>query len=187
MPHFRAARPLPRRRILCVAVLLAAAAACDRDGADDPLPEPEPPVTERPNVDERLLPFFDRYEAEAARRGIAVDLSAIQLTAEIAEIDEGGVAGSCTFNPRAPNRLVVDEGLWDGSADNDLFREYVVFHELGHCERLRDHREARDPDDRCVSVMASGTGGCRAVYTPSNRGVLLDELFDEAFYNDRGE
>ena len=177
----------PRARpALAYAALLAIAAAttagsCERDVIE---PEPVPEPTERANVDERLLPFFDRYEAEAARRGITVDLSAFQLEGFIHEIAEGGVAGECTYDPNAPNTLVVDEELWDGPNTTDLLREYVVFHELGHCERLRMHREDRDPDNVCVSVMASGTSGCNVRYNPSNREILLDELFDLRFYED---
>ena len=186
----RAPRPsIARVGLACALALATAAASCDRDAIDEPLPEPPaPPATERDNVDARLLPYFDRYEAEAARRGIAVDLTAVQLTAHVVEIDEDGVAGECTYDPSAPNRLVVDEALWDqtdgGTPEDDLLREYVVFHELGHCERLRAHREDRNPEGRCVSLMASGVGDCRPSYGASNRDLLLDELFDETFYGD---
>lgn len=178
-----------RRPALAYAALLAVAIAtgagsCERDVIDPmPTPEPEPP-TKRANVDERLLEYFDRYEAEAELRGITVDLSAFQLTGYIREIEEDGVAGECTYDPNAPNRLVVDEELWYGENTSDLLKEYVVFHELGHCERLRGHREDENRDGRCVSLMASGTGGCRAVYSSLNREEILDELFNLDFYED---
>ena len=180
------ASSLVRLGLACAVALATTAASCERDAIEEPAPQA--PLTPRDNVDARLLPYFDRYEAEAERRGITVDLTAVQLSAEILELDEDGVAGECTYDPQAPNHLVVDEGLWAqtaGGTDADEFlREYVVFHELGHCERIRRHREDQSPDGRCVSIMASGVGGCRPVYGETNREVLLDELFDEAFYGD---
>ena len=175
---------------LAYAALLAVATAtgagsCERDAAE-PVPEPAPP-TERAHVDERLLVYFDRYEAEAEARGIVVDLSAFQLTASIDSMfvgDNADAVGVCVFDPDAPNRLRVNAETWDNPRVPDELREYIVFHELGHCERLRKHREDKDPDDVCVSVMASGTGACRPVYSAANREQLLDELFDETFYGD---
>ena len=67
---------------------------------------------------------------------------------------------------------------------SERFREYIVFHELGHCERLRAHREDADEEGICVSIMASGTGECSDSYTAATREELLDELFDEQFYGE---
>ncbi len=135
-------------------------------------------------VDLRLQPYFDRYEAEAKRRGITVDLSERQLTAAIDTLGGDGVVGECRFNIQEPNDLVIDAVLWDNPNVGDLLREYIVFHELGHCERLRKHREDADANDVCLSVMASGVGGCRDVYTAASRTKLLDELFDLQYYRD---
>ena len=186
MPHPRARlRPALAYAALLAVGVAASAGSCERDVVE---PEPEPAPTSRDNVDARLLPFFDRYEAEAARRGVTVDLSGFQLTGTIDSFlgpDEAGAVGLCTYDPDAPNRLRVNAATWDAPRTTDLLREYIVFHELGHCERLRMHREDRDPDNVCVSVMASGTDGCLQRYNPGNREILLDELFDPAFYQDR--
>lgn len=183
LPHDARLRLVIQLAYALALATVFSAGSCERDA--EPAPEPEPPVvTTRDNVDEQLWTYFDRYEAEAERRGIAVDLGALQLTAAISEIVAEGVAGECTYDPAAPNRLVVDEGLWDSPTTSDQLREYVVFHELGHCERLRAHREDQDGDGVCVSLMASGTEECRPSYNDANREAVLDELFNEAFYGD---
>ncbi len=142
----------------------------------------EPPI--RLRVDQRLQPYFDRFEEEAKLRGITVDLSERQLTAAIDTLDEDGVVGTCTFNIQEPNELTVDARLWNNPNVGDLLKEYIVFHELGHCERIRKHREDADRSNVCLSIMASGVGGCRDVYTTATRSRLLDELFDLQYYGD---
>ena len=134
------------------------------------------------NVDLELQEYFQAYEKEAADRGITVDLSANDITGHIIDIDGDGVAGECQFNSDRPNNLTVDREVWD--AVGPRLREYIVFHELGHCERLRKHRETADSTGACISIMASGVGGCRERYNSLTREAHLDELFDEAFYGE---
>lgn len=145
--------------------------------------EPEQPATSSKaydNVDEILWPYFERYEIAANERGIDVDLS--QVHGFLVSIDDDGVAGDCSFDTRNPNRVRVDLETWNQVGDN--FKEYIVFHELGHCDRIRKHRETEDVNGICVSMMASGVGGCRENYNPTTREAHLDELFDEEFFGD---
>ncbi len=64
------------------------------------------------------------------------------------------------------------------------FREFVVFHELGHCDLGRDHRDEAFDNGVCVSIMRSGLGDCRDYYHPRTREGYLDELFDPAFWDE---
>lgn len=134
------------------------------------------------NVDLELQQYFKAYEDAAAERGILVDLSASDITGHIISIGGNGVAGECQYNSNEPNNLTVDRETWD--AVGPRLKEYIVFHELGHCERLRKHREVADSTGACISIMASGTGACRERYLPTTREAYLDELFDEAFYGE---
>lgn len=150
-------------------------------------PDDMPSVAEElparyPGVDEALWPYFAAYEEEGSLRGVSVDLSALDVSADLVDTLDSGVAGQCTFDPRRPNELVVDSTTF--GIVSERFREYIVFHELGHCERLRRHREVADAEGVCVSIMASGVGECRDNYTPASREALLDELFDESFYGE---
>ena len=115
------------------------------------------------------------FEDEAALRGIFIDLDHLDLSISIQEIERDNVAGLCHYNSNRPNEIIIDRSFWNSS--NDLFREMVVFHELGHCVLARGHRETQDQNGSCLSIMQSGTGTCILRYNQVNRDFYLDELF----------
>ena len=142
-------------------------------------PDVEPQAEEQvkfPNVDPELQPYFLRFEEEAAERGLVVDLTASGIVGLIEEIDEQHVAGQCSFSRRNPNRVTVDASFWNRGSD--LFREFIVFHELGHCFLFREHEESSFANGICTSIMRSGTGDCFDNYRFGTREVYVDELFD---------
>lgn len=130
-----------------------------------------------PGVDPDLWSYFSDFEAEAAIRGLNIDLVASRITGEIAEIEEEHVAGRCTYFNVRSNAVTIDQTFWDRSGV--LFREFVVFHELGHCFLGRGHEEGINANGTCISIMRSGVEDCRDNYRTSTRKVYLDELFDE--------
>ena len=154
--------------------------SCDTDDAPDEVPA----VIEGtfPGVDERLWPYVARFQQEASERDIIVDLVALGITGVIEIIDEENVAGICSFNSRASNHVMIDQEFWESAPD--LFKEFIVFHELGHCALLRDHREGADENGRCISMMRSGLEECRDNYSFVTRLTYLDELYDSTFAND---
>ncbi|WKN42873.1 hypothetical protein [Tunicatimonas pelagia] len=137
-----------------------------------------------PGVEEELWVYFDRFEEEAFNRGVSINLRAANITGQINEIDESRVLGQCSFGfGRAnPNRITIDETFWDRSGERG--REFVIFHELGHCFLNRAHREDTDRRGVCLSIMRSGTGTCRDSYSQFTRAQYLDELFNTEFTND---
>lgn len=136
---------------------------------------PTPVGTSYPNVDERLWPYYSQFEQEAAMRGLFIDLAEAEIEGQIAEIHEDGVAGQCAYSSAAPNLVTVDASFWDEA--NVLFREFIIYHELGHCILDRDHREDADGNGRCVSIMRSGLGNCQDAYGSGTREAYIDELF----------
>ncbi|MDX1683632.1 MAG: hypothetical protein R3275_00260 [Saprospiraceae bacterium] len=134
----------------------------------------EPEIT--PVADpETLEYYFEKFETEAAVRGIIIDLEEYDLEARIDEIELPNVAGTCHYSSQYPNRVTIDMDFWNTSSI--LSREMVVFHELGHCVLYRSHREDAWSNGRCVSIMQSGLGSCRLLYNLENRTGYLDELF----------
>lgn len=138
--------------------------------------EIEPEIVKFPGVDPQLKTYFQRFENEAASRGLQVDLTIEGITGVIEEIDESRVLGRCSFPRAQPNQVTVDRTFW--SRGSDLFREFVVFHELGHCYLFRPHLEDRLSNGACASIMRSGNGPCLDNYSQGTRQSYIDELFD---------
>lgn len=128
-----------------------------------------------PNVDPDLWSHYANFEDEAAIRGIKIDLNDLEVSAEIEEIRESGVAGMCQYGSAINNHVTIDQTFWNRASA--LSREMVVFHELGHCVLLRGHDESQNSNGLCLSIMRSGTGNCRDAYNQQNRKAYLDELF----------
>ncbi len=169
-----------------LAIILILLVGCAED--EDPVtaieeePEEQTPIQAYNNVDRELWIYYDRFEKEAAERGIQIDLRRERITGEISELHEDGVAGQCNYSSFFPNEIIVDKAFWDRA--NDRSREFVVFHELGHCSLGREHREASFSNGVCRSLMRSGTGNCIDNYRTSTRDTYLDELFDQRFFNE---
>lgn len=121
-----------------------------------------------------LQSYYASFEREAALRGYDVDLDDLDLVSTIEEIEEDGIAGTCHYNSQESNRITIDLTFWQNA--NQSTRELVVFHELGHCVLFRDHLEDENNQNTCLSIMNSGTSGCRVRYA-DNREYYLDELF----------
>ncbi len=128
-------------------------------------------------VEAPLQVYFDRFIDEAALRGLDVEYPTSQVDAHIGNITEPNVIGQCSRSESSQHAITIDQRYWRSA--NDLQREYLIFHELGHCVLGRDHTDDADTNDNCISIMSSGTGTCRVLYTLNNRSKLLDELFTE--------
>ncbi len=129
-----------------------------------------------PGVDPELREYFQRFEDEAAARGLPVDLTVSAITGTILKIDGEHVLGRCSFPRAQPNQVIIDQSFW--MLGTDLFREFVVFHELGHCYLFRPHLEDRLSNGACASIMRSGNGPCLDNYSQRTRRFYIDELLD---------
>lgn len=127
------------------------------------------------NFEQELRVHVENYLIEAEKRGIDVSDRISEVQGVINEINDDNVAGTCTWHSHSPNEIVIDESFWNNASS--LYREFVVFHELGHCVQDRGHREDQFTNGNCVSIMASGVGNCKTAYSTSTRDVYLDELF----------
>jgi len=157
--------------IISTVCLLLVFSSCQKDNIDV-VPEVQVQFS---NVDPELWSYYASFENEAAKRGFDYDLEAMQIVGIIQEISQENVAGSCKFGSHIHNEVTIDRSFWNRSSN--LFKEFVVFHELGHCVLLRDHDESTDGQGRCLSIMRSGTQNCRDSYSLSSRERFIDELF----------
>lgn len=165
------------KRCLVVFTLCCLFTACQKDAATtlSNIEEEEPAVKSFPNVDQALWPYFQEYENVARARGITINLNNTDITGVIQEIATENVAGTCSFGSHAPEHITIDAEFWRNA--NNFQKEFVVFHELGHCHLFRDHREDAFTNGTCVSLMRSGVEDCRDNYNAATRSRYLDELF----------
>ncbi|MEM1120764.1 MAG: hypothetical protein AAGJ18_09970 [Bacteroidota bacterium] len=133
-------------------------------------------IIETLHIDATLLPYFERFVAEGASRGVTVDLDEKRIEGFLINIEVADVAGQCTYNSTSTRRINIDIDYWNASTD--LEKEFVVFHELGHCYLERSHSDIQE-NRTCTSIMHSGTSGCRFQYTTFSRSAYLDELFEK--------
>lgn len=128
------------------------------------------------SVDDELRQYFDLFETEGNSRGWNIDLEAMSVSGYIETIDERNTVGQCQTSDMGNKRVVIDGTFWNRY---DFYeREFIVFHELGHCILGRDHDDSADSANRCKSIMSSGSGGCINNYSEKTRTDYLDELFD---------
>jgi hypothetical protein len=120
-----------------------------------------------------LQPYFDSFAAEAKARNRSVDLG--HISGNFAVLNENKVAAKCQSLASGNKNVLVDEVFWK-TADA-MTREMVVFHELGHCALSRPHTDAAKADGTCESMMQSGAGLCKMIYSTKTRSAYLDELF----------
>lgn len=143
--------------------LLFSLAACQTE-------EAKPSV----EINNDLLPYFERFESEALLRGVEAPITTL-VSGKFADI-EGDIVGQCEHYANSPNTILVDQQYWQKASD--LEKEYLLFHELGHCYLERSHLDSKDATGKCLSIMQSGQGNCRMNYNSSTRKEYLDELFD---------
>ncbi|GLR19787.1 hypothetical protein [Portibacter lacus] len=129
------------------------------------------------DVDPEIQPFFDLFEEEAALRGITVDLDAAGIGATIDFIRDNSTVGQCQNSDEGNRRVLVDKSFW---ADYDYYgKEFIIFHELGHCYLDRLHENSVLTGNICASIMQSGVSGCINAYGEETREEYLNELFGQ--------
>lgn len=152
--------------MLCFVCLFAAEGlqSCQQEEGLQPLVE----------IDEQLRPYFERFENEAAARGVDA-IATAETSGKLEAIDGENTVGQCQHFSDSPNVVVVDPEYWQKATE--LEKEYLVFHELGHCLLQRSHLDSKNADGSCLSIMQSGQNNCRMLYNYNTRSEYLDELF----------
>ena len=128
------------------------------------------------DIDSELAPYFIIFQEEASNHGLNIDYESSNVSAEIIQIDEGSVAGTCSTNGHDLRHITIDQSFWDRASP--LLREMVIFHELGHCILGRGHSEDQFDNGICRSIMRSGLVDCIDAYSATNRPYYIEELFD---------
>lgn len=126
-------------------------------------------------TDPAIQEYFDRFETEASFFGLEFDVAGKNIYGIISDLDSNRI-GNCSFSKNHPRRITIDREYWDGA--NDMEREYVIFHELGHCYLERIHDNSKSGSGMCRSIMQSGESDCYLIYNGKTRDYYLKELFN---------
>lgn len=134
-------------------------------------------VSTEVKIDKNLKVYFDSFQHEASLRGINIDYAARGIIGRLHIINESGVVGQCFYNAKSPNSVLIDIRYWNQL--DSFHREFLIYHELGHCVLNREHLDTRSASGHCLSIMHSSEDICEFVYNDSSRFYYLDELFTQ--------
>lgn len=155
-------------RSILILTLLSLLLACGRDSSNE--------LTAIDHfIDDRLYEHYETFKAEAKKRNIEVDFVTMNVEGYIGDIRDQGVVGQCQTYSDGSKAVVIEEGYWNRLSD--LKKEFIVFHELGHCILNRGHLDEINASGSCGSIMNSGSTDCNSDYNEKTREALIEELF----------
>jgi len=126
------------------------------------------------SVEIEILPYVKSFEKAAISRGYDIDWGEFGVTIRLVDIESDAV-GRCLTYTDGSREIELDKSFWYSQSDID--KEFVIYHELGHCILDRAHLDDADNRGRCVSIMHSSNDLCRNNYNQHTREAFLDELF----------
>jgi len=62
-----------------------------------------------------------------------------KLHINILPINDGSVVGRCWYYGSGQLEIVIDKHYWENWTTNEIDKQFLVFHELEHCIRYREH------------------------------------------------
>ncbi len=130
-------------------------------------------------VDSDFEEYVQRFINEAAARGVEIDFSDTGLLIEYSDRIVDGASGYCYLGE---HHIVIDKSEW--TALTDTQKEYLLFHELGHCELDRRHKNDQFENLLWESLMRGdplvGTQQNIPVpYYGFRKNYYRDELFNQ--------
>ena len=131
------------------------------------------------NVELEFQQYVDRFIDEAAKRGQTIDFTDSGLSIQFRDAVSKESGGVCYLGQ---HRIEIEKFFWDDATD--LQREGLIFHELGHCELDRRHRNDLLSNGEWASRMRGDPipdGQTIPVnYTGTRKQYYTDELFDQS-------
>lgn len=139
----------------------------------------EMPTSPIYNVDPVFETYVQEFIAEGAKRGKNISFEESGLSIQFSEFPLDGAAGLCRLGRYD---IEIDKANWFRFSER--FRSYLLFHELGHCELNRLHRNNKFSDDSWKSILRGdpfkGIENRQPVaYFGFRKEYYLDELFNE--------
>ena len=95
-------------------------------------------------VEPELIKYVDQYTiAKGWQLEYAIDIRFDRL--------DSPMVGQCYYSNSGNRQIRIDKDYW--LTANDLYRTYLIFHELGHCDLNRVHDDKIDSKGYPVSIM----------------------------------
>ena len=123
------------------------------------------------HVHAELQQIFEDFIYEGNQRGITVDFNAIPVDGLLDSSLEASITGQCQHDSDNPDRVIINRNYWMRSDERQ--REFLVFHELGHCYLKRSHMDKKNSRGECLSIMHSSASVCENAYSDETRETLL--------------
>ena len=123
---------------------------------------------------EEMIDYFRSFAIEGEQRGLVIDWDVERIAAQFVHIEEDAI-GRCLTYEDGSKVINIDKEFWDNGSN--LEKEFLIFHELGHCLLERSHNNVMNQRGVCQSIMNSGENICTINYNLNTRNIYLDELF----------
>lgn len=125
-------------------------------------------------VDEEIIGYFRSFALEGELRGRSIEWSNEKIATEFVD-NASDAIGTCLTYEDGTHLINVDRSYW--AVSSDLEKEFLIYHELGHCLLERSHTNIKNQRGICQSIMNSGENICTINYNINTRSDYLDELF----------
>ena len=131
------------------------------------------------DVDPAFEDYVQSFIAEAAVRGKDINFDDTGLLVEFSDQIVNGASGYCFLGE---HHIVIDKTEWNALTENQ--KEFLMYHELGHCELDRRHKNTQFNDDTWQSMMRGdpllgNQDRIPVAYFGFRKEYYLDELFNE--------
>ena len=130
------------------------------------------------DVDPEFEQYVQEFLVEAEKRGQSFDFRETGLSIRFSELPLNNANGRCYLGQY---RVEIDKLDW--FSFSELFRSYLLFHELGHCALDRGHRNDQFNDGSWMSVLKGDPftdfdARKPVPYFGFRKEYYIDELFD---------
>ncbi|MDH3650503.1 MAG: putative metallopeptidase, partial [Saprospiraceae bacterium] len=129
------------------------------------------------DIQPQFQSYVQKFIDEAAKYGQVIDFSDTGLSIQFRDAVDTETGGVCRGN----YQIEIEKFYWDDLTD--LQKEGLIFHELGHCELGRGHRNDTLPNGEWASRMRGDPvpEGLSVVinYSGVRRDYYINELFNE--------
>lgn len=120
--------------------------------------------------------YVDSFFQDANRFGHELKIEHFDLIFTFTSIEEDYVSGRCNIKK---GQIEIDSNRWNSMSNKS--KEWLIYHELGHCILEREHFNEEFANGECKSIMKGGVDvGCSTNFISNSwKEYYKSELFTE--------